>query len=703
MKKFLSILLISLAIILVLNSCGDYTIIVQKNTTTSPTEKPTTPAHTHTECIDAAVDPTCTQTGLTEGSHCSDCGMIFTPQEEIPMLDHTFDDQYDDTCNECGYIRDAECAHTETEVIEGKDATCTEIGYTDGAKCVKCGEILLEQTEIPTLEHTYTSVVTLPTCTELGYTTYTCQCGESYIDDYTDTIAHSYTAVVTHPTCTERGYTTYTCKCGDNYVGDYTNTISHSYTAIVTPPTSTEMGYTTYICKCGDSYVSDYVTDVDSKYPLQIADNANTLGKYNLQLTVGNSNSIALGTLFSLVEGETIVGKTIVVNVYEGSTTATPTQLLSITADANWASQTIKLGNASSKAIIEVLVDGEKGIELPVTVVAGNNVIDEASWKAASASSNIIVLNDFSFADFEVADSTGGGIAKNIGSKAIYGNLHKITFGKYIIKVKANNYFIYMTTGSVNDLIIVGPTYSTLATTQSNGATTGTFVAGVQISGAGTISNSYIYGFRTPVRIDSGTPTISNSVIEGGNYASIYVYGADKVVLNNSKVVQNRAGYMADGKKVIGIGIFVDTNDTNGITYEFKGDTNGITFELKGDTKIYCWVNSSDSYDISNFETYRNYIFEKVDVSYRHGEYINLAILQEKSSSSSTTITVDSTNLNGISYTTATFKAGGFFGIGAKNYGFASVQSHVSSGCECEDQINNIPTLDDFISNRTVK
>ena len=186
MKKFLSILLISLAIILVLNSCGNYTIIVQKNTTTSPTEKPTIPAHVHIECIDAAVDPTCTQTGLTKGSHCSDCGMIFTPQEVIPMLDHTYDDQYDDTCNECGYIRDAECAHTETEVIEGKDATCTEIGYTDGAKCVKCGEILLEQTEIPMLEHTYTSEVTPPTSTEMGYTTYTCKCGDSYVSDFTD-------------------------------------------------------------------------------------------------------------------------------------------------------------------------------------------------------------------------------------------------------------------------------------------------------------------------------------------------------------------------------------------------------------------------------------------------------------------------------------------------------------------------------------
>ena len=40
--------------------------------------------------------------------------------------------------------------------------------------------------------HSYESVVTAPTCTEQGYTTYTCECGDSYVDDYTDALGHSY-------------------------------------------------------------------------------------------------------------------------------------------------------------------------------------------------------------------------------------------------------------------------------------------------------------------------------------------------------------------------------------------------------------------------------------------------------------------------------------------------------------------------------
>ena len=38
---------------------------------------------------------------------------------------------------------------------------------------------------------------------------------------------HQYEAVVTAPTCTEGGYTTYTCECGDTYVADETAALGH--------------------------------------------------------------------------------------------------------------------------------------------------------------------------------------------------------------------------------------------------------------------------------------------------------------------------------------------------------------------------------------------------------------------------------------------------------------------------------------------
>ena len=111
--------------------------------------------------------------------------------------------------------------------------------------------------------HSYKAVVTAPTCTEKGYTTHTCSCGDSYVDTYTDALGHAWDngKVTKEPTETETGIMTYTCtRCG----GTKTETIpvlphAHSYKAAVTAPTCTEKGYTTHTCACGDSYVDTYV------------------------------------------------------------------------------------------------------------------------------------------------------------------------------------------------------------------------------------------------------------------------------------------------------------------------------------------------------------------------------------------------------------------------------------------------------------
>lgn len=62
-------------------------------------------------------------------------------------------------------------------------------------------------------EHSYTAVVTAPTCTEKGYTTHTCSCGHSYVDTYTDALGHAWDGgtVTKQPTATETGIKTFTC------------------------------------------------------------------------------------------------------------------------------------------------------------------------------------------------------------------------------------------------------------------------------------------------------------------------------------------------------------------------------------------------------------------------------------------------------------------------------------------------------------
>ena len=111
--------------------------------------------------------------------------------------------------------------------------------------------------------HSYKDVVTAPTCTEKGYTTHTCACGDSYVDTYVDALGHAWDngKVTKEPTETETGTKTFTCtRCGETKTETIPKlTHEHSYKAVVTAPTCTEKGYTTHTCSCGDSYVDTYV------------------------------------------------------------------------------------------------------------------------------------------------------------------------------------------------------------------------------------------------------------------------------------------------------------------------------------------------------------------------------------------------------------------------------------------------------------
>lgn len=67
------------------------------------------------------------------------------------------------------------------------------------------------------IDHIYEEKITKqPTCTEQGYTTYTCECGESYIDNYTDALGHKSVAVEVIPaTCQQEGKQYDMCEtCG---------------------------------------------------------------------------------------------------------------------------------------------------------------------------------------------------------------------------------------------------------------------------------------------------------------------------------------------------------------------------------------------------------------------------------------------------------------------------------------------------------
>ena len=145
------------------------------------THSDVTPAKNHIAVVDQEKAPTCTETGLTEGSHCSACGTILTPQETIPATGHNYS-------------------------LSVTPPSCNENGYT-----------------------TYT-------CSN---------CGDAYTSDYVEAINHDYAVTTKEATCTEKGQITYTCKvCSYSYSVD-TEMVEHSIVIDdAIPATCTESGLT---------------------------------------------------------------------------------------------------------------------------------------------------------------------------------------------------------------------------------------------------------------------------------------------------------------------------------------------------------------------------------------------------------------------------------------------------------------------------
>ena len=127
----------------------------------------------HDPVVDPAVAPTCTNTGLTEGSHCGRCSATLTAQQIVAALGHdpAIDPAVAPTCTETGLTEGSHCGRCQVilvaqEIIPalGHDVVidpaveplCEQSGLTEGNHCARCEEILLPQERVPSLGHWYT-------------------------------------------------------------------------------------------------------------------------------------------------------------------------------------------------------------------------------------------------------------------------------------------------------------------------------------------------------------------------------------------------------------------------------------------------------------------------------------------------------------------------------------------------------------------
>jgi hypothetical protein len=130
-------------------------------------------------------------------------------------------------------------------VKAGTEYRFTLVENADGSLTLTYGPSSCAHTNV-------TEEITAPSCTEKGFTTLICNdCGHREITNETQPTGHSYVdgacehcgaidpafcshsydeGVVTAPTCTAKGYTTFTCTiCGTTHIGDYTDMLPHDF------------------------------------------------------------------------------------------------------------------------------------------------------------------------------------------------------------------------------------------------------------------------------------------------------------------------------------------------------------------------------------------------------------------------------------------------------------------------------------------
>ncbi len=229
------------------------------------------PAHVHEFNTFVTVDPSCNSYGY-KVSYCIGCGAS-NFVEGYDMLSHDYGEWVvtkpatetengieTSTCSICGDEKTREIdknIHVHKYVETVVPATCTEEGYT--LYLCSCGDKYKTETTA-VLGHLYGSWVVVKEATEheYGLKVKTCRrCGHEHERSISPILgsAHVLSKEVFEATCTENGYTKYTCECGYSYVSDIVAAHGHEFSewTEVTAPTATQNGLETRFCYlCGE-------------------------------------------------------------------------------------------------------------------------------------------------------------------------------------------------------------------------------------------------------------------------------------------------------------------------------------------------------------------------------------------------------------------------------------------------------------------
>ena len=165
----------------------------------------------HNMVTDAAVAATCTEPGLTEGSHCTRCDGATTAQEPVDALGHDWDVA---DCTSAKTCQRENCGATDGAAL-GHDmvtdaavaATCTEPGLTEGSHCSRCDGATTAQEPVEALGHSWGEAVDgVKTCTRGNCGAKECNPDAHVIAETTSQNGTTMTVVGTCSTCNKEVY-----------------------------------------------------------------------------------------------------------------------------------------------------------------------------------------------------------------------------------------------------------------------------------------------------------------------------------------------------------------------------------------------------------------------------------------------------------------------------------------------------------------
>ena len=306
-----------------------------------------------------------TQATCVSKAVCSVCGETFGEVDATNHVHTTVKNRREATCTQTGYTGDTYCTDCDKLLSTGKELAALGHDYK-------------------------ATVTKQPTTTEEGIRTYTCtRCNSSYTESIAklpeEKHTHNYTGSITkEATCTEAGVRTYTCSCGDSYTESIPAT-GHSYASKVTKAaTTTEEGIMTYTCsKCGHSYTQPIaMIKSDNSNKDNGKDNGTSIKPYikddsgkegwdviKTQLEEAKSGD----TVTVVMNGTTVVPKDVIDSIKGQDTTL----VLDMGNGLSWKIYGKDITDAAGDIDFDVTVGADAGKSIPVDVI--NNVTGERS------------------------------------------------------------------------------------------------------------------------------------------------------------------------------------------------------------------------------------------------------------------------------------------------------------------------------------